>query len=188
MKNKLSPSVLVYWIFKDIILVVIIAVILAFISQSGNIHATVNNQPTTINIAQYGSLVTFGIPFILLILLALYQILYYMTFSYTMNEGQIFITSGILFSSTKTTDFRMIQDIQSKRGPILMIFGLCSLQGFTSSPDQIRISGPSFRLGGRGNMYTTYRPDINILLPTATAEQLRSQISTNAETPNVHVV
>lgn len=190
-QNKLPAKVLAYWLFNSAIIAVIIAIVLGFISHAGTIQTTVNNQPTTINVAQYGLLAVAGIPLIIFVLFALYQIFYYSTFSYLVNEGQISITSGILFSSTKTTDFRMIQDISSKRGPILMIFGLGNLQGFTSSPDQIRISGGgSFRLGNRygGGSRTTYRPDINIVLPEADAEELRSQIANSAEVQKVQVV
>lgn len=190
MKNKLSSSVLVYWLCNGLVGSVIIGVVLWFILGSGQISSTVNGQQVSTNIGSMGPLLAVGIPIALLVLIALYRILYYSTFSYTVNEGQISVTSGVLFSSTKTTDFRMVQDIQSKRGPVLMIFGLRSLQGFTSSPDQIKVSGGSFRLGGNLGYQarTTYHPDISILLPTTVAEQLRSQIATSAETPNVHVV
>lgn len=158
MKNKLSSSVLVYWLCNGLIGSVIIGVILWLILGSGQINSTVNGQQVSTNIGSMGPLLAVGIPIALFVLIALYQILYYSTFSYTVNEGQISITSGVLFSSTKTTDFRMVQDIQSKRSPVLMIFGLRSLQGFTSSPDQIRVSGGSFHMGGRTGSRTTYHP------------------------------
>lgn len=189
-QNKLSTSVLMYWLFKALILPVILGIILVFFSMQGNIQATVNGQPTTINGASLSPLVVFGIPFAIFILAALYWILYYSMFSFTITDQSVSITSGVLFSSTKTTDFRAVQDVATKRGPLLMIFGLGILQGFTSSPDQIRVSSGSFKLGGAlGNSArTTYHPDILIPLPSSDAEQLRNQISKSAQTQNVHVV
>jgi membrane protein YdbS with pleckstrin-like domain len=191
MKNKLSASVLMYWLFKALILPVILGAILFFLSTQNHIQATVNGQPTIIDGSVFSPLIVFGIPAALFILAALYWILYYNMFSFVVTEGSISITSGVLFSSTKTTDFRAVQDVATKRGPLLMIFGLGILQGFTSSPDQIRVSGGSFRLGGGAfgnNARTTYNPDISIPLPAVDAEQLRSQIATSAEVQKVQVV
>lgn len=190
-QNKLPGSVLAYWLFKAAILPVVLTIILVFLSTLGPIQGTSNGQPTTINVASFGPLIIFGIPLLLFVLGALYWTLYYSMFSFTLNDQSISITSGILFSQTKTTDFRAVQDVATKRGPLLMIFGLGILQGFTASPDQIRVSSGSFRLGGGAfgtNARTTYRPDISIPLPTADAEALRSQIATTAQTQNVHVV
>ena len=190
-QNKLPGSVLIYWLFKAAILPIVLAIVLVFLSTLGPIQETSNGQPTTINIASFGPLIIFGIPLALFVLGALYWALYYSMFSFTITDQSVSITSGILFSQTKTTDFRAVQDIATKRGPLLMIFGLGVLQGFTSSPDQIRVSSGSFRLGGGvlgTNARTTYHPDISIPLPIANAEQLRSQIATTAQTQNVHVV
>ena len=189
-QNKLHGSVLVYWLFKAAILPIILAIVLVFLSTLGPIQGTSNGQSTTINVASFGPLIIFGIPFVLFILGALYWSLYYSMFSFTITDQSVSITSGILFSQTKTTDFRAVQDVATKRGPLLMIFGLGVLQGFTSSPDQIRVTSGSFRLGGAlGNSArTTYHPDISIPLPASDAEQLRSQIATTAQTQNVHVV
>lgn len=189
-QNKLPGSVLVYWLFKALIIPVILAIVLVFLSMLGPIQGTSNGQPTTINVASFGPFVIFGIPLLLFILGALYWLLYYSMFSFMLTDQSVSITSGILFSQTKTTDFRAVQDVSTKRGPLLMIFGLSILQGFTSSPDQIRVSSGSFRLGGAfgNNARTTYRPDISIPLPSSVAEQLRSQIATTAQTQNVRVV
>jgi len=190
-QNKLPGSVLAYWVLKSAVLPIIIAVVLVFLSTHGPIQGTSNGQPTTIDVASFGPLIIFGIPIALFVLAALYWFLYYNMFSFTLTDQSISITSGILFSSTKTTDFRAVQDVATKRGPLLMIFGLGILQGFTSSPDQIRVSSGSFRLGGGAfgtNAHTTYRPDISVPLSAADAETLRSQIATTAQTQNVHVV
>jgi membrane protein YdbS with pleckstrin-like domain len=189
-QNKLPGSVLIYWLFKAAILPIVLAIVLVFLSTLGPIQGTSNGQPTTINVASFGPLIIFGIPLALFVLGALYWALYYSMFSFTITDQSVSITSGILFSQTKTTDFRAVQDIATKRGPLLMIFGLGVLQGFTSSPDQIRVTSGSFRLGGAlGNSArTTYHPDISIPLPVTDAEQLRSQIATTAQTQNVHVV
>jgi membrane protein YdbS with pleckstrin-like domain len=184
-QSKLSGSVLTYWLFKALFLPIILCVFMMFATTQVTVDGVVTNLSV---MAQFGVFAVFGIPVALFVILAIYQILYFNAFSFAVNEGQISITSGVLFSSTKTTDFRMVQNVASARGPILAMFGLSALRGFTSSPDQIHVSGGSFELGGRGGSRTTYRPDINMLLPVADAEQLRAQIATVAETPNVHVV
>lgn len=113
---------------------------------------------------------------VLAIMSILYQVLYYSMFSFIVTNDRITVTSGILFTSDKSTLFQDVQTASVRRGPIMRMFGLGTLQGFTSSPDQVQIHS-----SGKGGSYTTYRPDINMVLSVDDAEILRTQISSTVD-------
>ena len=181
-QTRLSSKVIWYRLVGAIIFVVILAILLKFIAGMGSIHATINGAPTTINTGSMGPFITIGIPLALFVLIVLYNILYYNMYSFVLDSDKISVTSGVVFSSTKTVDFKTIQNISSQRGPLLMLFGLEILQGFTSSPGQLVITG------NRGQSNASYRPDISIPLISDDAEQLRNQIARAAEVDKVKIV
>jgi len=181
-QTKLSQRAIWYRLVGAVIFVAILAIGLNFVADMGTINATVNGKPTTISTGSMGPLVTTGLPLALLFLIVLYNILYYKMYSFVLDSDKISITSGVVFSSTKTVDFKTIQNISTKRGPILMLFGLKIVQGFTSSPGQLVVTG------NRGQTSTTYRPDISIPLIADDAEQLRNLIAQAAEVDKVKIV
>ncbi len=162
---------------------VILYVVLHFVASAGTINTTVNGVPTAVNVGSMGPLVTSGIPFILLCIVVLYNILYFTMYSFVLDSDKISITSGVVFSSTKTIDFKAIQNVSTQRGPLLMMFGLETVQGFTSSPSQLVIQS-----NGNGGSSTTYRPDISITRVSADAEELRNLIAQSAEVNKVRIV
>lgn len=105
-----------------------------------------------------------------------YQFLYYSLFSFTVGDGKITVASGVVFRSEKSTAFEEVQTVAVKRGPFLSLFGLGKLQGFTSSPDQIKIVR-----SGKGGSYTTYHPDIDLVLASSDAESLRTQVGSTVK-------
>lgn len=181
--TKLPFSVLTYRIVTSFIFPIIVFIILNFISQQGSIKATVNNQPTTINTSTWGPLIVFGIPLLLLFLSILYNILYYNLFSFIVEAEKISITSGVLFPSTREIEFRSVQNVSTTKGPILMLCGLENVQGFTSSPGQIVVT-----YNKNGGSSTAYRPDINLILKSSDAEQLRNQIASASEAEAVRII
>ncbi len=174
--TRLSQKVIWYRLVGTLIFIIIIAIVLNFIAGKGIMNVTVNGNPTTVNTGSMGPLIVFGIPFALFCLMTLYNVLYYKMYSFVVNPDKISVTSGVIFPSTKTVDFKIMQNIATRRGPLLRVFELEILQGFTSSPGQLVISS-----SGRGRTNTTYRPDISIPLISADAEQLHSLISQAAE-------
>ncbi len=181
-QTKLSPKVFWYRSVGALVFVIILDAILNFVAALGTVNGTMNGQPMTLHLGSMGPLVTSGIPLVLLLLNVLYNLLYYKMYSFVVDTGKISVTSGVVFPSTKTTDFRMVQNVATQRGPLLMMFGLQMVQGFTSSPGQLVISS------GKNGTSTTYRPDISIPLVSEDAEQLRGLIAQSAEVPSVKVV
>ena len=181
-QNNLSQRVVWYRLVGAVIFVVILYFVLHFVAGMGIINGTVNGKPTTFDTSSMGPLVTSGIPLAILLLSVLYNILYYKMYSFTLDSDKISVTSGVVFQSTKTVDFKTIQNISTKRGPFLMLFGLEIVQGFTSSPGQLVIAS------NRNGSSTTYRPDISIPLISADAEQLRNLIAQSSEVDKVKIV
>jgi membrane protein YdbS with pleckstrin-like domain len=182
-QTKLSQRTVWYRLVGTFIFIIILIFILNYIAGMGTVNAVVNGVPTVINVGSMGPLVTFGVPLILLCLMVLYNISYYKMYSFLLDSDKISVTSGVFFQSTETVDFKTIQNVSTKRGPLLMLFGLEVVQGFTSSPDQLIVSS-----NGKGGTRTTYRPDISIPLLSADAEQLRNLIAQSAEVDKVRVV
>jgi membrane protein YdbS with pleckstrin-like domain len=181
-KTKLPNAFLGYRLVGIAILSVIICVILVIVSKVGTIHGTVNGTPTDFNTSSMSPLIIFGIPILLFVIVAVYNILYYLIFSFSVDSGSISVTSGVIFISTKTVDFKTIQNVSTGLGPILYLFGLKQLNAYTSSPGQISI------VEGKGGATTVYKPDISIPLLSADAEQLRVMMAQNSEVQKVEVV
>jgi uncharacterized membrane protein YdbT with pleckstrin-like domain len=143
---KLPSNALTYGILQSLVLPVFLTIFAKFIPQTA------------------GYYILIGI--VLLILSIVYAFIYFSTFSYVVNKESIIINSGVIFKSSKTVNYNDLQNIQVNRGPILMMLGLASLQGFTSSPAQLVISGD-----GRTTR-TTIKPDVEIILTLEDANEL----------------
>ena len=184
-KNRLPSAYLPYRITVALIGFVLLFVVLAgfFMLWSSMssvpgavVTQTINGVQQQVPATPFAAGPAIGITALVLIVLAivgiLYQVLYYATCSFIVADGQITVTSGVLFTSDKSTQFEEVQTVAVKRGPVMRMFGLGNLQGFTSSPDQIQI-----HTGNKGGSYTSYHPDINLVLIADDAEALRAQIS-----------
>jgi membrane protein YdbS with pleckstrin-like domain len=84
-------------------------------------------------------------------------------FWFVLTDKSISINSGILMRRSCTIRFDRIQDVDTFRGPLHMMFGLTSVAIWTASLDQ---------RAGRVN-----RPDGLIVLDSATADWLREYLS-----------
>lgn len=143
---KLPPKALIYRITQTLILVVLFFIFSRFFPQ----------------------IATFlPIAIILFLVYIPYAILYFLTFSYFIAEDAITINSGIIFKSSKITNYNNFQNVEVKTGPMLMVFGLANLQGFTSSPAQLVISS-----SGNGHTSTQAKPDVFIVLLKEDAQEL----------------
>lgn len=151
--QKLSLTTLIYMLFRHLITYVIIFLIAYFLSLS----------PQFI---QYKSLVIGGATF-LLVFSFLFTILYWKLFEYTIGDSYIKVHSGVIFRSEKNINFNDIQSANAVFGPLLAIFGLKEIRGFTSSPGQLIISSR-----GNSGIQTQHVPDIEIILDKQTAQEL----------------
>ena len=183
-ENKLPDNVLLYRAVVSLISFGIMATFLYLFFGHGPVNGTVNGKPSTIDLqGTYKILVIYGIPSVLFILSLIYNIFYIKNFSFLLTDTSISITSGIFFIETRSIDFKDIQSISSSTGPILSLFGLSVLKGFTSSPGQIVISSNS-----KSGSSISYNPDILITLNKEDSEQLRTFISKADEVSKVKIV
>jgi len=182
-QNRLPDNFIIYKTISTLIGSIIIFGILFLLFGHGPINGTVNGKPSVIDLEGINKiLVIYGIPIFLFLSGLIYNVFYYKTFSYTLSDEAISITSGIIFVSTKSIDFHDIQNISSSFGPVLNLFGLGILSGFTSSPGQIIVSGNS------KSTTTSYRPDIHIILNKEDVEELRMFMSKADDIGKVKVV
>ena len=107
---------------------------------------------------------------ILIILSSVYTVAYFSTYSFQINNKNITMNRGVFFKSSKMVNFNDLQNVQIKRGPFLMMFGLSRIQGLTSSPGQLVISG------GR-NSSSSVRPDIVLVLNQENAKELAQMMN-----------
>ncbi|MFA6341055.1 MAG: PH domain-containing protein [Candidatus Paceibacterota bacterium] len=185
MQNRLPKNFVFYRILSSMIFLAILAVMLYFSFGQGPTNGTVNGKPTVIDLEGLNRLlVIYGIPVLILLLFVLHDILYYLKYSFSVSDNSISVTSGVFVISTKIVDFKDIQNISSVRGPLLMLFGLSKLNGFTSSPGQLVVSTNS----KNGTSTTSYRPDISIILNRNDAEQLREFMAKANDIQKVRVV
>lgn len=91
------------------------------------------------------------------------SILKFRWFSFTLTDRTINIDSGVFIQSSRVVRFDKIQDVEARRGPLLMLLGLKSVALWTASLDQVR-----------GN---TRRPDGLIVLDADTADWLANFLS-----------
>ncbi len=100
--------------------------------------------------------IIFGLPFYI------YITLVYNSRSFVVNDDNITINSGIFVKKSKMIPFKMIQSINRKQGIFAGMFGITTVDIWTSSPSQININD--------GN--TTNRPDGSIILTDEDANWL----------------
>jgi len=149
--QKLSKKVLYYHLLNSAIFVVILVVVFLFFPKN-------QMQPSLVQA------LNFIVP-VLVILIPLGNYLSWKFFSYTINEQNIIIQSGVIFRQNKSVNFNDLQNIDSAFGPVLGLFGLRKVQGFTSSPGQLIINHSK-------NGTTTQRvPDVNIILEKDLAQE-----------------
>ena len=150
--QKLPSTVLVYKFISSLVFGIIASVIIWIFTS-----------PTSSGIAY--AWVRYFIP-VILIWGIVYAILWWNIFRYTISQGSITITQGVLFRQTKEVNFNDIQSIDSAFGPILAIFGLRQVRGFTASPGQLIITS------NRNGTTTQQRPDVNLILDRQTSDEL----------------
>jgi uncharacterized membrane protein YdbT with pleckstrin-like domain len=120
--------------------------------------------------APYIGYAMFG-AFSLAFIIGVFQMLYWSLFRFTMREHSVSVRSGIIFTQEKEVQYDEMQSTTIKRGPLLALFGLGHVVGYTSSPQQLVVAST-----GRGGTRTTHRPDVSLYLLQADAQQLHAQV------------
>jgi uncharacterized membrane protein YdbT with pleckstrin-like domain len=149
--QKLSKKVLNYYLLNSFVFIVILLIVF-FILPKNQMQASL---VWWLDIA---------VPFLIVFVL-LNSYLSWKFFSYTITEQSITIQSGIIFRKNKSVNFNDLANIESAFGPVLAIFGLRKVQGFTSSPGQLIISH------SKNGTTTTRVPDVNIILEKGIAQE-----------------
>ncbi len=80
---------------------------------------------------------TFG--FFIIFPIAIYFLLYYSTFSFSVDESKITINSGIIVHRSKSIPLNNIQNINDVSGLLMRMFGLTRMAIWTASASQIEI-------------------------------------------------
>lgn len=75
-----------------------------------------------------------------MIFVALWLLLHYACISYVVKENTITINSGVLIKKSKSIPFANVQDVNTSRGIISMMFGVSKINIWTASPGQIQIN------------------------------------------------
>jgi membrane protein YdbS with pleckstrin-like domain len=145
--QKLGPKALWYKQVSSAITIIILALILLFFDRWLEL-----------------------IPFILLVVIWVYNYFWWKKFEYTVFKDHIITKVGIIFQTEKSLNYNDFQSVEGKTGPLLNLFGLEQINGFTSSPQQIVIS--STKNGTR----TKHIPDLQILLEKDYAKQILTLI------------
>jgi membrane protein YdbS with pleckstrin-like domain len=144
---KLPASALVYEMIKSVILVGVLFAFSLFFPQADPYRVM-------------GGL-------LLIIYCFAYNVVYWKLFSYQVSAAEVAISSGVLFRSSKSVAYNRLQNVDIKRGPLLMACGLAEIQGFTASPAQVIVS--SSRNSGST---TTITPDIRLVIGAQDAQEL----------------
>lgn len=144
---KLPPNALAYKLSQAVIISIILSIVAKFYPETSS----------------YYLLLGLG----LLILSGIYTFAYVSLFSYVIGSDAITVNSGVLFRSEKIINYNDLQNVDVQRGPLLMLFGLSNLRGFTASPGQLMISSDD-----HGHTSTTVTPDVQILLTKQDGEEL----------------
>ncbi len=111
------------------------------------------------------------IPVALLVISSVYTFFWWRLFSFTIQDDHVSIQSGLIIRQAKSVNYNDIQSIHAIFGPILALLGLRKVQGFTSSPGQLHI-----RSSRQGGANTEHRPDVEIILERAVAEEFVSLV------------
>jgi membrane protein YdbS with pleckstrin-like domain len=96
-------------------------------------------------------------------LLLIGAVLKFRSSSFVLTDKSISVASGIFFQNSSTIRFDRIQDVATRRDPLLMLLGLTSVAIWTASPDQ--------RLG------KSKRPDGLVILNSADADWLKNYLA-----------
>lgn len=78
-------------------------------------------------------LTLFFISKIVLVLKVLYEVMFYMSYQYHIEEGHIVITTGVFLKKRGSFPINSLSDISLERGVLELIFGLYNLNIATSS-------------------------------------------------------
>jgi membrane protein YdbS with pleckstrin-like domain len=89
--------------------------------------------------------------------------------SFVLTDKSISVASGIFFQNSSTIRFDRIQDVATRRDPLLMLLGLTAVAIWTASPDQ--------RIG------KSKRPDGLVILSSTDADWLKNYLAEPATTP-----
>lgn len=154
--QKLSSAVLAYLLLKSFAgSVVIVAVGFIFVQAA--------------QYTQYQSLILIVVVALALVKL-IYIAIWWKLFEYQIGEDYIAVKFGVIFRTDKSINFNDVQSINAAFGPLLALFGLRQVRGFTSSPEQLVITST------KSGAQTRHVPDIQILLDKQIAEELLVKI------------
>jgi membrane protein YdbS with pleckstrin-like domain len=101
--------------------------------------------------------------YLLAVVLIVNSFMKFRWFSFTLTERTVNIDSGVFIQSSRAVRFDKIQDVETRQGLLLRVFGLKSVALWTASLDQVR-----------GNKR---RPDGLIVLEADTADWLANYLS-----------
>ncbi len=96
-------------------------------------------------------------------------VLVYNHWSYIVTGNNIIVKDGIIFRKSKTINFKAIQNVTQKQGPLMLIFGIKRLEIWTASQSQLKTSS--------NNM--TASSDASVILNKIEADELQSYIIKN---------
>ncbi len=115
---------------------------------------------------------------LLLTIGGIYISIWWKIFTYKVFQDHIEITSGVVIRHSKTINFNDLQSMNVAFGPLLAIFGLRKVEGFTSSPRQIIITGDG------DSTHTQHVPDVLLIVE----KELAQEIATIAQAGDVQKV
>ncbi len=153
--QKLSPNVLYYKL-------VTVLPVLTIIWLAGTLWGIASQQLTL----QFYMYVMPVVLVFLLVVAWLYLYLWWKIFTYAVFQDHVEITSGIIIRHTKAVNFNDLQSINVVFGPLLAMCGLRKVQGFTSSPQQLIVTGSN------DSTTTRHVPDMQLVIEKELAEEL----------------
>jgi membrane protein YdbS with pleckstrin-like domain len=165
MPQKLSSSVLVYWLVVDAVVVIALALIVGVALYFFGVDDVATGIATQADLGARLGLV-FGGAVLIYLVRAAYRVIYFSLFSYTLGPAAVSIDSGVIIRSHKSVQFEEAQNVDVVRGPLLMLFGLGNLRVFTASPGQVVV------VSTKNGTRTIHKPDVDIVLPFAEASSL----------------
>lgn len=114
------------------------------------------------------------LPIVTLLLSFGYTYLWWSLYRYEISSEAITIQSGVLFRSNKSVAFNDLQSAEVNTGPLLLMLGLGRFVAFTASPRQV-VMNTSYNQNGRGGTSSTIRPDVDLIITKAEAEEVLTQ-------------
>jgi membrane protein YdbS with pleckstrin-like domain len=151
------------------LLAVLLLIVIAFVFQlgaaapgascSGALCGRVSGNQIAGFLYLYGALLLAG------------AVLKFRSSSFVLTDKSISVASGIFFQNSSTIRFERIQDVATRRDPLLMLLGLTAVAIWTASPDQ--------RIG------KSKRPDGLVILDSADADWLKNYLAEPGTAPGV---